>query len=108
MIYELRTYLIPEGRMTEILDRFSSVTLGLFERYGMEVVGFWTVAKPESENALVYLMRFPDEGAQERAWEAFRADPEWIETRKRTEANGPIVSQVISKNLQPTDFSPMQ
>ena len=108
MIYELRTYIIPEGRMPDILDRFAAVTFRLFERHGMAVVGFWTVTRPESDNALVYLMQFPDEHAQERAWEAFRADPEWAETRQRTEANGPIVSEVISKNLQPTAFSPLQ
>ena len=108
MTYELRTYIIPPGRMDDILDRFSSVTLNIFARYDMEVVGFWTVDRPEEEHALVYLMRFADAASQERAWDAFRADPEWIETRKRTEANGPIVSEVISKNLLPTSFSPMQ
>ena len=39
---------------------------------------------------------------------AFRADPEWIATRERTEANGPIVEEVISKNLTPVDFSDLQ
>jgi hypothetical protein len=108
MVYELRTYIIPEGRMPEILDRFSAVTFRLFERHGMAVVGFWTVSKPETDSALVYLMRFPDEQSQDRAWEAFRTDPEWKETRERTEADGPIVTEVISKNLQPTDFSPLR
>ena len=108
MIYELRTYIVPPGRMDDILDRFASVTLRIFARYDMEVVGFWTVDPPEEEHALVYLMRFADADAQERAWDAFRADPEWIETRKRTEANGSIVSEVISKNLVSTSFSPMQ
>jgi len=108
MIYELRTYIIPPGRMDDILDRFESVTMRLFEKHGMEVVGFWTVAAPEEEHALVYLMRFPDEATQEKAWEAFRTDPEWVETRQRTEASGPIVAEVISRNLISTSFSPMQ
>ena len=108
MTYELRTYLIPPGRMPDILDRFATVTLRLFERHGMEVVGFWTVSKPATDNALVYLMRFPDEATQERAWESFRADPEWLAARERTEANGPIVREVIAKNLTPTEFSPLQ
>jgi hypothetical protein len=108
MIYELRTYLIPAGRMPDILDRFATVTMRLFERHGIEVVGFWTVAQPDSEPALVYLVRFADDSAQQRAWQAFRSDPEWVAARARTEAGGPIVTQVITQNLVPTSFSPLQ
>ena len=79
-----------------------------FKKYEMEVVGFWTVRKPEDKYALVYLMRYSDEAAMEKAWAAFRADAEWIETRERTEANGPIVEEVLSEHLIPTSFSPMQ
>tara|TARA_Y100001933_G_C18998383_1_gene563547 strand:+ start:1070 stop:1396 length:327 start_codon:yes stop_codon:yes gene_type:complete len=108
MLYELRTYLIPSGRMDDILNRFEDVTMRLFKKYDMEVVGFWTVIKPEDKYALVYLMRYSDEVAMEKAWAAFRADSEWIETRELTEANGPIVEEVISEHLIPTAFSPMQ
>ncbi len=108
MIYELRTYRIPPGRMPDILDRFATVTMRLFTRYQMEVVGFWTDARPEEEYTLVYLMRFADEKTQTAAWDAFRADPEWQEARQRTEAHGPIVTQVISRSLLPTPFSPLQ
>ena len=108
MLYELRTYLIPAGRMADILDRFATATMHLFARHGIEVIGFWTVARPEANHALVYLVRFADEAAQERAWLAFRSDPEWVATRARTEAGGPIVDQVISQTLVPTPFSPLQ
>ncbi len=108
MLYELRTYLIPAGRMDDIVERFRSVTCRLFEKYNMEVVGFWTTDKPEEQYALIYLMRYPDEAAMEQSWAAFRADPEWLATRERTEANGPIVDEVISQTLIPTDFSPIQ
>jgi hypothetical protein len=108
MLYELRTYIIPSGRMDDILDRFERVTMRLFQKYAMEVVGFWTVSKPEDKYALVYLMRYADEASMESAWAEFRADAEWIETRKQTEANGPIVEEVISEHLIPTSFSPLQ
>ena len=107
MQYELRTYLIPDGRMNDILARFRDVTMGLFGKYKMECVGFWTIDN-EEDYALVYLMRYESTAVQEAAWEAFRADPEWIATRERTEANGPIVQEVISKDMTPVDFSPMQ
>ena len=108
MIYELRTYIIPPGRMDDIIDRFATVTMRLFKKFDMEVVGFWTVDKPAEDYALIYLMRFPDAASQEKAWDTFRADTEWVATRERTEANGPIVTEVISKNMIPTSFSPMQ
>ncbi len=105
MVYEHRTYIIPEGRMPDILNRFETTTFGLFERHGIEVVGFWTRT---DANELVYLCRFESEDAMAQAWDAFRADPEWVEARKRTEANGPIVDDVVSHTLVPTAFSPMQ
>ena len=46
MVYELRTYRIPEGKMPNILSRFENITFGLFERHGIEVVGFWTRQMP--------------------------------------------------------------
>ena len=121
MIYELRTYRIPPGRMPDILDRFNTVTMRLFKKFGFEVLGFWTTEKEErtlvasgeriarsSVNEMVYLLRFQDQQAMDAAWAAFRQDPEWIETRKRTEANGPIVAEVISQTMSPVPFSPAQ
>ncbi len=105
MIYELRTYRIPEGRMPDILRRFETVTMNLFARHGIDVVGFWTKV---DVNELVYICRFADTKAMDTAWEAFRADPEWIAVKKRSEENGKIVSEVLSQMLQPTGFSPLQ
>ena len=108
MMYELRTYIIPQGKMDDILNRFENVTMRLFEKHGMEVVGFWTTAKPAEKNTLTYLMRYEDEKHMNSAWSAFRHDKEWIMTREKTEANGPIVEEVMSEQLLPTSFSPIQ
>ena len=108
MVYEHRTYIIPPGRMHDILARFRDHTMALFERHGIEVVGFWVTDIGErSYGELVYICRFSDLNARQAAWEAFRADPEWVEVKARTEANGPIVARVDVKILQATDFSPM-
>lgn len=105
MIYELRTYRIPDGKMPDILSRFENITFGLFERHGIEVTGFW---QKTDANEIVYICRYESEAAMESAWTTFRADPEWIEARARTEANGPIVSEVISEMMTATSFSPIQ
>lgn len=105
MIFELRTYRIPAGKMPDILSRFENITFGLFERHGIEVTGFW---QKTDANEIVYICQYENEEAMESAWAAFRADPEWIEARARTEANGPIVSEVISETMTATSFSPLQ
>ncbi len=105
MIYELRTYRIPEGKMPDILSRFENITFNLFECHGIEVTGFW---EKTDANEIVYICKYESEEAMENAWESFRADPEWIEARAQTEAHGPIVLEVVSETMTPTSFSPLQ
>ncbi len=107
MVYELRTYVAPPGRLNDIVNRFRTRTMAIFARHGFDVVGFWTVDEG-GDNELVYLLRFASPEASLQAWTAFRADPEWIEAREITEANGPIVDQIIAKTMTATEFSPLQ
>ena len=105
MIFEQRTYIIPKGRMQDILNRFEQITFSLFDRHRIDVVGFWT---RKNADELVYICRFESEAAMEAAWDAFRKDPDWAKAKEKTEANGPIVKEVISNVLVPTSFSPMK
>ncbi len=109
MIYELRTYWAAPGKIEALHNRFRTLTLRIFERYHMEVVGFWTPhpATPESGD-LVYLLRFADATAMQAAWNAFRADPEWIEGRAASEKEGRLVEKLTSVILTPTDYSPLK
>ncbi len=109
MIYELRTYWAAEGKHDAIIERFRSLTMGIFERMGMQVVGFWTPDPVTEENGdLVYLMAFENLEAKEQAWETFRADPEWVAGFAASRVNGPLVVKVQSTILIATDFSPLQ
>jgi hypothetical protein len=109
MIYELRTYWAAEGKHDAIIERFRSLTMGIFDKLGMQVVGFWTPADISEETGdLVYLMVFDDEVAMRKAWSKFRADPEWVAGKAASELEGPLVDRVVSTILKPTDFSPMQ
>jgi len=107
MIHEYRAYYIMPGRMPDIQKRFADVTMHLFKRHGIEVVGFWEPVIGES-NELVYICAFEDLAARERAWKAFMADPEWHAARKASEVNGPLVERVVNKIWRPTSFSPIQ
>ena len=107
MIYELRIYEIVPGRMAAIHERFANHTMRIFERMGIEVVGFWQEVVGRSHR-IVYITRFADMGEHAAKWQAFAADPEWREVKGSTEADGPIVARVISSFMTPTAYSPMQ
>jgi hypothetical protein len=109
MVYELRTYWAAPEKLPALLERFRSVTLKVFTRHQLEVVGFWTPspATPESGD-LVYILRFPSEEAKTAAWAAFRSDPDWIAGREASEVNGKLVEKVTSVLMNPTDFSPLK
>ena len=107
MIYEYRAYYVVPGRMPDIQRRFADVTMGLFARHGISVVGFWETVIGES-NELVYICAYDDLAHRERAWRAFMADPEWHAAKKSSEAGGPLVERVVNKIWRPTAFSPLQ
>lgn len=107
MIYELRTYTAAPGKMARLHQRFREVTMRLFERHGMRVVGLWTpVDDAASSDQLVYLLAFADREALEAGWAAFRADPDWIEAKAASERDGVLAARVESRLLEPTDYSP--
>jgi len=107
MIYEWRIYEIPPGKMANINNRFANVTLRLFEKHGIKVIGFWEAIVGQS-NTLYYMIAFNDMGHREKAFHAFMSDPEWIKARAETEKEGPIVSRVHNMLLRPTPYSPLQ
>ena len=107
MIYELRTYWAAPGKIDALHKRFRSLTLGVFKRHQMEVVGFWVPAPATPETGdLVYILRFPDEKCLEEAWAAFRDDPEWITGKANSEKDGSLVVKLTSVILSPTDYGP--
>ena len=109
MIHELRVYHIVPGRMPAILKRFDTVTCRLFEKHGIKQVGFWTVAIGESNYDLVYMLEWESLADRDKKFGAFAADPEWIEARAKSEADGgPIVASITNSILVPTSFSALK
>jgi hypothetical protein len=105
MIYELRVYYCVPGRLPNLLKRFDTITLKLWEKHGIKQAGFWTVLVGESNQALYYLLQWESLADREKKWNAFQADPNWISARPETEKDGPIVAKVVNSLLQPTSFS---
>ena len=107
MIYEYRAYYAVPGRMPDIVKRFNDVTMRLFDKHKIKVVGFWQTLIGESDE-LVYICAFDSLEARQKAWDSFQADPEWQSARKASEMNGPLVARVVNKIWKPTAFSPIQ
>lgn len=108
--FEIRTYIAAPGKLEELHARFRNHTMKLFKKHGMEVVGFWGPSDKEkgSENTLVYVMAFPSREARDKAWQAFRDDPEWQKARTESEKNGRLTEKVDSVILMATDYSPIK
>jgi len=107
MIYEWRVYEMVPGKMPNINDRFAKITMKLFQKHGIKVVGFWEAIIGQS-NTLYYMLAFNDMGHREKVWSAFATDPEWLKARAETEKDGPLVARVINILLRPTPYSPMK
>ena len=105
-LFELRTYTTHEGKLDDLHKRFSNHTNRLFKKHGMDLIGYWTPAVgPESKNTLVYMLAYPNMQARKKAWSGFLNDPAWKKAFKESRADGPIVKKVVSKFLNPTDYS---
>ena len=104
-LFEMRVYYAAEGKLDALHARFRDHTVKLFEKHGITNIGYWTpVDNPQRE--LTYFLAYPDREARERSWKAFMADPEWQSAYRASEVDGKLVSKVVSKFFQATDFSP--
>jgi hypothetical protein len=105
MIYELRVYRCVPGRLPALLKRFETVTLKLWEKHGIRPAGFFTTLIGESNQELTYMLAWDSLADRDKKWTAFQSDPEWIEARAKSEADGQIVGNIVSQLLVPTAFS---
>ena len=108
MIHELRIYHAVPGRMPDLNNRFSNITLKMWEKFGIRQVGFWTTLVGPSNNALYYLLEWQSLAEREQKWNAFAANPEWLAARAETEKNGPLVERVENIFLTPTAYSKLK
>jgi hypothetical protein len=108
-VFEMRTYYAHPGKMTALHARFRDHTNKLFQKHGMTIIGFWSPIKPEdAEKKMVYILAYPNKEAADKAWKAFVNDPEWKAAKAASEKDGPLVKDVDSVYLNPTDYSPIK
>ena len=110
-VFEMRTYTAGPGKMAALQSRFRDHTLRIFEKHGMQNIGYWIPADPpNSENTIVYILAHKDRETAKKSWAAFGADPEWQKVRTASMApdGASLTTKVESVFLNPADFSPMK
>ena len=104
-VYEMRVYYAAEGKLEALNARFRDHTVKLFEKHGIENVGYWEpIENPERK--LIYFLAYPSREAREASWKAFKEDPEWQKAQKASEVDGKLVAKVETKFFKATDYSP--
>ncbi len=106
-VFELRVYHPHPGKIDALLARFRDHTCGIFERLGMENVGYWVEAEPAEgeEPKLYYVLAHPSREAAKEAWKTFMADPEWKAAFADSIKDGRLVKKVDSIFMTAADFS---
>lgn len=104
-VYEMRIYYAAPGKLDDLHKRFRDHTTKLFEKHGMENIGYWTPVE-NTNNSLIYVLAHASRDAAKKSWAAFVADPDWKSAQKASEVNGRLVAKVESYYMQTTDFSP--
>ena len=105
MIYELRVYHCMPGRLPDLIKRFDTITLKLWEKHGIRQAGFWTVVVGDNNQDLYYMLQWESLAEREKKWTDFMSDPQWISARAESERDGAIIQNARNQILQPTAFS---
>jgi len=104
-VYEMRVYYAAEGKLDALNSRFRDHTVKLFEKHGIENIGYWEpIENPERQ--LIYFLAYPSREAREASWKAFFADADWQKAWKASEVDGKLVAKVETKFFRATDYSP--
>jgi hypothetical protein len=105
-VFELRTYRSPsEPAGRKKIEMFEAGgELAIFRRLGLHTVFFARDLVGAGLPSLTYMLAFADVAAREKAWAAFREDPEWVGLRDQP-AYADIVSGIDAALLRPTDYS---
>jgi hypothetical protein len=109
-VFELRTYTTNPGKLGDLNMRFRDHTLKMFEKHGMQNIGYWQPTDGEAaQNTLIYVIAHKSREAAKQSWSAFGKDPEWQRVAKESEANGRILARAPeSVYMEAVDYSPIK
>jgi hypothetical protein len=101
MLYELRFYKVPPGRMGGHDERHEKHLPAIFARHGIICVGRWSAVAGPDLPIFAYLTIYPDFAERQRQWADFYADDEWWRVRAATNGKTELVDQYDVHFLTP-------
>lgn len=111
-VFEMRVYTTNPGKLATLDTRFRKHTVALFAKHGMTNLPYFHLdeGQPGADTTLLYFLAHESVEAQKAAFDAFRADPDWIAARDASEKDGKILVDqgVVSTLLEATDYSPVK
>jgi hypothetical protein len=106
MIHQLRIYEIFEYNKEAFHNRFRDHASRIMRSYGFNILGTWET-KIGNRTEFVYLLAWPDEQTMQHAWREFKANEEWKQIKKMTNAqHGELVGEIQDRTLTLTGYSP--
>jgi len=104
-VFELRTYKSHNDRAgAKKIEMFEKGEFPIFKRAGLTWVFFGKDVVSSGLPSLTYMLVFANLAAYDKAWTAFREDPDWVKLRGLPEYQD-IVSTIDNVLLRPTDYS---
>lgn len=105
-LQQLRIYEINRSNRDVFHGRFQDHALRIMERHGFRIIDMWESDTGE-KTEFIYLLSWPDKDTMDSRWEAFLADQEWIDIKRRTAAeSGMLVREVNGRPLARVSYSP--
>ena len=106
-LFELRIYESPTNRqLTYLHDRFAGGEIDVFHRSGIHPILYADTVFGANLPNMAYLIPFESADHREKAWTAFRNDPDWIKIRDESiRHGGEIVRNITNMFLSPMGFS---
>jgi hypothetical protein len=105
--FEMRTYYAMPGKLEDLNKRFRDHTCRLFQKHGIELVGFWIPQDKDkgADNKLIYILAHKSREAARKSYAGFGSDAEWKKVVSESEANGKLVEKIESVFMSATDYS---
>ena len=103
MIYEMRTYTLQPGKVSEFLEIFDQEMMPVITKY-LKLVGFWYTEMGQL-NQVVHLWAFDDLNQRARQRGQFFKDPALAKVLPRIRD---LEVRQESKILMPASFSPLK
>ena len=105
-IFELRTYVAKEGKLSELENLFSNNATDLFSRHGMKSLAYWTpFDSPDSGSKMLSMIHHESRKQADENWKNLREDDQWRKTFGKPMADGGLLaSPPESTYLKAFDF----